>query len=278
MTEPRASADEREYLLGTRDEELRRLGFQHQVWSAQAARGWERAGFAPGQTLLDVGCGPGYAALDLARLVGEGGQVIAVDVSQRFITYLEAQLQLRGIENVTARVGDVETLELPEESLDGAYARWVLCFVTDPEAVVAGVARALRPGGAFLIHDYLHYAGVTVAPESPAFRRVFDAVIESWRAHGGDPNVGTRLPALMRRCGLEVREIRPLSRIAHPGSALWQWPETFFRGYIPQLVGWGFLTEDEAAAWWTEWEARSRDPAAFFLTPPMVEVVGVRGW
>ncbi len=276
MTDPSTSSDEQEYLLGTRDEEILRLGFQHQVWSAEAARGWERAGFAPGQTLLDVGSGPGYATFDLARLVGEQGKVIAVDVSQRFITYLEFQRQLRGIETVTSMVRDVEALELPEESVDGAYARWVLCFVAEPEAVVAGVARALRPGGAFAVQDYLHYAGVTVAPESEAFRRVFDAVIESWRARGGDPNLGTRLPTLMRRCGLEVRQIRPISRIARPGSALWHWPETFFRSFIPELVEWGFLTEDEAGSWWREWDARSRDPAAFFLTPPMVEVIAVR--
>ncbi|CAN5604144.1 methyltransferase domain-containing protein [soil metagenome] len=275
MAEPEAN-DEREYLLGTGDDEVVRLGFQHQVWSAVAARGWDRAGFGPGQRLLDVGCGPGHATFDLQRLVGREGEVVAVDLSQRFITFLISQLQARGVSNVTASVGDVETPELPERSLDGAYARWVLCFLADPEATVAGVARALRPGGSFVVQDYLHYAGVTVAPESDAFRRVFDATVASWRANGGDPNVGTRIPAMMLRCGLEVREIRPLSRIARPASALWRWPETFFTGYVPHLVEWGFLTDDGAEAFWREWEARSRDPAAFFLTPPMVEVIGVR--
>ncbi|HEV2131588.1 MAG TPA: methyltransferase domain-containing protein [Longimicrobiaceae bacterium] len=275
MTEPDTN-EEQEYLLGTGDDEVVRLGFQHQVWSAVAARGWERAGFGPGQRLLDVGCGPGHATFDLQRLVGREGEVMAVDLSQRFITFLLSQLQARGVSNVTASVQDVEALDLPERSFDGAYARWVLCFLRDPEATVAGVARALRPGASFVVQDYLHYIGVAVAPASPAFRRVFEAVVESWRADGGDPNVGTRVPALMRRCGLEVREIRPISRIARPGSALWRWPETFFAGHIPRLVDWGFLTEDEAAAWWQEWEARSSDPAAFFLTPPMVEVIGTR--
>jgi SAM-dependent methyltransferase len=60
--------DEREYVLGTNDEELARLGFQHRVWGEQAFALWERAGFAPGQTILDAGCGPGFATLDLARL------------------------------------------------------------------------------------------------------------------------------------------------------------------------------------------------------------------
>ena len=57
-----------EYVLGTNDEELMRLGFQHRVWGEQAFALWERAGFAPGQTIVDVGCGPGFATLDLARL------------------------------------------------------------------------------------------------------------------------------------------------------------------------------------------------------------------
>lgn len=80
--------DEREYVLGTNDEELTRLGFQHRVWGEHAFALWNRAGFAPGQTILDAGCGPGFATLDLARLVGPRGRIIAVDHSARFLDHL----------------------------------------------------------------------------------------------------------------------------------------------------------------------------------------------
>src|SRR5262245_18058264 len=74
--------DEQEYVLGTNRDELVRLGLQHQLWARYAADAWERAGFGPGKKLLDVGCGPGYASLDLAALVGTRGHVHAIDISE----------------------------------------------------------------------------------------------------------------------------------------------------------------------------------------------------
>src|SRR3989304_7430219 len=111
------------YVLGTNDEELIRLGFQHRVWGEQAFAVRERAGFAPGQTIVDVGCGPGFATLDLARLVGPKGHVIAVDHSARFLEHLKGQLAAQGIQNVETRLRSVEHLDLPRERVDSAYAR-----------------------------------------------------------------------------------------------------------------------------------------------------------
>jgi SAM-dependent methyltransferase len=270
------SDTEREYVLGTGDAELARLGFQHQVWAAPTAGAWERAGFRPGAELLDVGCGPGYATFDLADLVGPTGRVLGVDVSERFIGYLDAERRRRGIEQIETRVEDLEALSLPEASVDGAFARWVLCFVRDPRAVVERVARALRPGGAFAVMDYCHYEGFMVAPRGEAIPRVIGAVARSFRQHGGNPDVGGEVPALMHGAGLEVRTLRPLVRLARPDTALWAWPATFFANYLPSLVEQGEITETERAAFWVEWEERARSPDAFLFSPPMVEVIGVK--
>ncbi len=267
---------DQEYLLGTRDEELVRLGFQHGAWAKEAFALWERAGFAPGQTLLDVGCGPGYATFDLAGIVGAEGKIIAVDGSQRFLDFLTAQQQARGLTNIEIRRSDVQHLDLAEGSIDGAYARWVLCFVPDPQAVVAGVARALRPGGAFAVMDYFNYHAFSLAPRSAALDRVVQAVSQSWRSHGGDLDIMLRVPEMMARCGLRVTDVRPIVRVARPGSTLWQWPWRFFRNYLPILVEGGFLTAQEKQAFEEEWEERSKDPDALLFTPPMLDVIGVK--
>ncbi|NUQ50132.1 MAG: methyltransferase domain-containing protein, partial [Phycisphaerae bacterium] len=128
-------AVDHEYVLGTNEAELERLGLQHRLWGAQAYALWERAGFRPGCTVLDIGCGPGFATFDLAALVGSAGRVIAVDSSKRFLDHVRAQCAARGVGNVELLAADVGRLELPARSLDGAYARWVLCFVPDPAAV-----------------------------------------------------------------------------------------------------------------------------------------------
>ncbi|MDF1505708.1 methyltransferase domain-containing protein [Roseisolibacter sp. H3M3-2] len=268
------TTEDREYVLGTHDAELRRLGFQHQVWAGPTVAAWERAGFAPGQRLLDVGCGPGYATFDLADLVGERGHVLGVDVSQRFVAHLDAERARRGHANVEARLQDLAALDVAPASVDGAWARWVLCFVRDPAAVTARVARALRPGGAFVVMDYVHYEGFALAPGGGAAARVISAVAESFRRAGGDPNVGQSVPAHMRDAGLVVESVESVVRAARPGTALWEWPWSFFRNFLPGLVAAGGLSAEDHAAFEREWAARADDPAAFLLTPPMVVVVG----
>ena len=268
------TTQEHEYVLGTNDAELTRLGFQHRLWSGYALAMWERAGFAPRRRILDVGCGPGFASIDMAYLIAPSGTVIGVDESARFLDHARALAAARGVQNLEFRHGDVQKLDLPATEFHGAYARWVLCFVPDPEAVVAGVAKSLKPGGTFAVQDYVNYRAVMVAPTHPVMGRVAEAVDASVRQRGGDLDVGARLPGIMERYGLRVREVRPLVRIGGPESALWQWPTTFFSNYLPVLVEHGLLTRDDREMFERMWTERTADPLAFFMSPPMVEVIG----
>jgi SAM-dependent methyltransferase len=265
-----------EYVLGTHVAELERLGFQHQLWAAVTAPLWERAGFGRGSTLLDVGSGPGYATLDLAQLASADGAVIAVDASRRFIAHLASLTPPPGAAPIRSFVGDVHSLELDDASVDGAWARWVLCFTADPAGVIREVARVLRPGGTFAILDYCRYRGFTIAPLGAAIERVIDATEQSFRVHGGNGDVGLDLPRLLAEAGLELTHMAPVVRLARSGSPLWKWPETFFRGHVRTLVELDLLQHHEAEAFLAEWDARSRDPHAYFLTPPMLEIVATR--
>ena len=267
---------ERDYLLGTHDAELVRLGFQHRVWAGPTADAWERGGFRPGSRILDVGCGPGYATLDLAQLVGPSGSVVAVDRSERFITHLENERRRRGFAQIETRLEDLESLSQPESSVDFAFARWVLCFVPRPDEVVRRVAKALRPGGAFVVMDYCHYDGFCVAPRSEVIERIIAAVSESFRRSGGNADVARDVPGHMLDAGLEVRSIRQVVRLGRPGDAVWEWPWVFFVNFLPMLVESGLITEDDRLAFNRDWEERARNPGAFLLTPPMVEIAGVK--
>ena len=268
--------EEKDYVLGTDAAELERLGLQHQLWLAQAAAVWERAGFRRGHRILDVGCGPGFATIDLAERVGPGGRVVAVDISRRFLAHLEELAKARGLTNIRTAVSSVERLVIRESGFNGAYARWVLCFVRRPAAVIRQVARRLKRGGTFVIQDYYRYESITIAPQSEVFRRVFRAVHKSWQAHGGDPDIGCRLPGLLELAGFEVKELAPIVRLARPGSPLWDWPDTFFDIYLPTLVKARFINVSEERAFRREWAKRSRDEGAFFTSPPMVEIIAVK--
>jgi len=268
--------DDQEYVLGTDAAELERLGLQHQLWLEQAAAGWERARFRRGQKLLDVGCGPGFAALDLAQRVGPRGRIVAVDISRRFLGHLEEEARVRGLTNLQTVQSSVEKMDLSESNFDGAYSRWVLCFVRRPAAVIRQVARRLKRGGVFVIQDYYRYESITIAPPSDAFSRVFQAVCESWRMRGGDPNIGCRLPGLLHHAGFDIKELNPLVRLARPGSTMWDWPDSFFNLYLPVLVKMNLITVAHEREFRQEWARRSRDPGAFFTSPPMIEIIAVK--
>lgn len=265
-----------EYVLGTQDDELRRLGFQHAVWGEQTARLWQVAGFAPGYQLLDLGCGPGYATADLAQLVGATGTVMGVDVSERFLSALEALVAARRLANVRWKHGDAAGIPLADGSVSGVFARWVLSFTSDPAAVVHEAARVLAPGGSLAVLDYANYRAFSMAPGSEAVDRVIHATDDSIRDRGGDFNVGRRLPSLMRQAGLEVTHLEPVTRIARPGSALWEWPASFFANYLPVLESRALITAAEREAFEIVWRERSAEPSSFLITPTMVSVVGVK--
>ena len=265
-----------EYALGTHDAEIVRLGLQHKLWSASAFAIWERAGISAGKTVLDLGCGPGYTSYDLAGLVAPKGSVIAIDESTRFIDHLKERLRLDPQVPIDARVGDVQALDLPEASIDAAYQRWVLCFVRDPKAVIRGVAKALKPGGVFAIQDYVHYEGILLSPQSAAFHRFMTVVSKAWNEHGGDTQIGMKLPGMLAKHGLTPVEIRPLHRIARPDSQLWRWPTIFIEAYAPKLVEEGRLTPDEHRALARDWQEHTNNPNAFFSSPPMIDIIAVK--
>src|SRR5213075_1982728 len=104
------SVAERDYVLGTHDDEIARLGLQHRVWRPRALDAWRRAGFTELLTLLDVGCGPGYASLDLAEIAGPRGRVVAVDRSARFLDALRSAAVRNGLVNITTRQLDLDAI------------------------------------------------------------------------------------------------------------------------------------------------------------------------
>lgn len=266
-----------EYVLGTHADELTRLGFQHRLWSDAAHALWKRAGVLPGQRVLDVGCGPGFAAFDLAQLVGPGGSVLGVDESPGFVASANTGAAARGLTWCHAVTGDVQAMDLPPASIDLAWARWVLCFTPDPEAVVAGIAHAVRPGGRVCLHDYFNYEVMTLAPRSPAFTEVVGATARSWRARGGDPDVMARVPAMLRRQGFEVTHLDVHQRVARPGESMWHWGESWWRNYVPRLVEMGEISPDLAERFFADFEQRKADPDAFIVLPPVFEVLATRG-
>ena len=266
-------SEEKSYVIGTHDAEVERLGVQHRVWRASVLDFWRQGGITTGQSVLDVGAGPGYATLDLAEIVGRAGNVIAIERSHRFLGALQAFAAARGLSNIKTVEGDLLEYEWPEAIADRAWVRWVLAFVNDPAKIVRGIARALKPGGKLLIHEYYDYASWHLAPRSPLFEAYVAKIIAKWRASGGEPDVGLALPHLLPEAGFEIESVRPVVFAARMNDFAANWPMDFARQYLPVMVDGGDITPAEAGAVRALLDQAETDPNALVITPGVLQIV-----
>jgi ubiquinone/menaquinone biosynthesis C-methylase UbiE len=267
---------EKDYVLGTHDDEIARLGLQHAVWRPRATDAWRRAGFTAGQTLIDLGCGPGYATLDLAEIVGPSGRLIAIDRSRRFLDALENSARGRGLTHLETVEMDLAAGDLPAHEAHGLWSRWVFAFVPEPRRLLERASRALRRGGVMVIHEYADYRGWRLSPRSPEFESFVLEVMASWRASGGEPDIGLDLPRWLGELGFEVRSLTPLQDAARPGDHVWQWPRAFVASGIRRMVELGRLSESQAQAIASAYATFESTPHAFQLNPTVLEIIAVK--
>jgi len=107
----------------------------------------------PGETVLDLGSGPGLDALLAAKQVGPTGRVIGVDMTPEMLERARATAARAGLTHVEFRQGRLEALPVADASVDAVTSNCVINLVPDKAAVFREVARVLRPGGRAVIAD-----------------------------------------------------------------------------------------------------------------------------
>ncbi len=265
--------EERDYVLGTHDEELARLGLQHRVWRPVVLDCWQRTGVTVAKRVLDVGAGPGYATVDLAEIVGPKGEVVALERSRNFIRAIEAACRTRSLTNVKIHEIDLMTGDLPTGDYDFAWCRWVLSFVTDPALLIRKLARAMPKGSLSIFHEYAHYETWRFFPRLRMQERFREHVVATWRESGGEPDGAAPLPTLLTANGFTIRSATPHIFSVRPSDYMWQWPATFIEIYLPRLIGMGRIDQkfaDEVRADLAKAEA---NPNALMISPLVLEIV-----
>ena len=213
---------------------------------AQRARVLDLLAPLPGEQVLDIGAGPGLLALDLARLVGEQGRVVGLDLAPAMVE--TAARRLSGLTHAEVRLGDALALDLADGSFDAVVSTQVYEYVADMPRALSELHRVLRPGGRALILDTDWRSLVWHSSDQARM----DRVLECWDAHLADPHLPAKLGPLLRRAGFEVRrtEIVPMF------SPSWQ-PVSYAGGMIRTIRNFAKtngarfgLGADELEAWW----------------------------
>jgi precorrin-6B methylase 2 len=127
-----------------------------------------------GATVADIGSGTGYFTWRLAQQVGPEGKVYAVDVQQEMLDLTKAAVTERKLGNVEYVLATESSPRLPERSLDLAFIAYAYHEFGDPDAMMAAIRRALKPGGRILILEYAKES--KIAPASPLHKMSFEEI------------------------------------------------------------------------------------------------------
>jgi len=158
----------------------------------------------PGQTVVDIGCGPGTDLGRLAGPVAPGGSVIGVDRDPSMLA--EARRRHAGAAGVEVRAGDVNDLPFGDGSVDRARVDRLLQHVRDPESAIGEVRRVLRPGGLFGMAEP-DWDTLAVADDDVATSRAFARFVAG---RVRNSTIGRELPRLCARAGFRLRSVEPI--------------------------------------------------------------------
>jgi SAM-dependent methyltransferase len=240
--------------------ELDRLRALEAAYDPTSAEHLARLGVGPGALVLFAGAGAGGL---VSWAAGRGARVTAVDLDPRFVEPLAS-------DTVSVHRADITTDPLPGAGYDVVHTRLLLGHLPDPAAVLARLAGALRPGGALLAEEY-DWASYGPSFPSEGSTRTIAAFTRVLADGGFDPDLGRRLPTLLRRLGLDgvdaVGRVLTLRGTGAPTAAVHR---QTFAALVPKVLAAGLLTQDDLAAF----AARMADPDFDALTPTMVSVWG----
>jgi SAM-dependent methyltransferase len=261
-----------DYILGTTDKEIQRLGLQHQAWRPIVLDCWEKAGITKGSRVIDIGAGPGYATFDLAKIVGETGEVVAIERSSNFIEFIRKNCKSKRL-NIQVYEKDLMVDTLPEGNFDYSWCRWVTSFVSSPEILVEKTYKTLRKGGKAIFHEYCDYTTWKLSPTNKALEEFVQIVMKSWRKNGGEPDIALLLVNLLNKRGFLIRKTSPLVYSLQHTDYMWKWLSTFINSYMPRLKELGEVDEKWIIKVSNEIEIASLNPNSIMMSPMVLEIV-----
>jgi SAM-dependent methyltransferase len=154
----------------------------------------------PGDTVLDLGSGGGIDVLLSARRVGPTGKVFGLDMTDDMLTLARENQRKAGIGNVEFLKGEIESIPLPDNSVDVIISNCVINLSGDKDRVLREAFRVLKPGGRLAVSD------VVVRGELPA---EIKRSVELWIGCVAGALQDSEYVAKLTHAGFEAIEVEP---------------------------------------------------------------------
>ncbi|MGM4956903.1 methyltransferase domain-containing protein [Bradyrhizobium barranii] len=226
--------------------------------TAQRAETIRQLNLSAGESVLDIGCGPGYLCESMAQIVGPDGAVVGIDVSTDLIAVCNRQ---KASAWISYAIGNATELGQPDASFDVVVCTQVAEYVPDVDRVLAETFRVLKPGGRtiFVATDWDAVVWHSESPERMA------AVMKSWEAHCAHP----RLPRSMAhrlvnaRLHLDGASVFPILNLQYDDDSYSKGLAQGIRDFVARRND---VSADDLEAWHSEFEHLSGAGQYFFST------------
>ena len=180
--------------IATLQAEMNRLQCQAEELSPLVLESIEKCGISEGMRVVDVGCGTGQVSFLISKTVGPRGAVIGIDANPTAIELCRNIATTEGFKNVSFIVGNACDMshDLPDNSIDISYSRFLLTHLEDPLAVIREMIRVTRREGMIMIEDcdLTHWV---VEPYDRSVSQLWKWYSSIIMKNGGDPSLGRKL-------------------------------------------------------------------------------------
>jgi ubiquinone/menaquinone biosynthesis C-methylase UbiE len=253
------------YPLGSSAGESARLQRQADELAPDSAALLARVGLRPGQSAIDLGCGPRGILDLLADRTSPGGRVVGLDANPAHTVMAAKFVSDRGLAGVQIVTADARRTGLRSGSFDLVHARTLLVNVPEPTVVVTEMMRLAKPGGwvAATEPDTEHSL---CYPPHPAFDRMCEIFHAAFTRHGADPATGRRVSELFRQAGLTDVGVESRTQMYPPGNSRRTVRLDLVRSMRPQIVQLGLADAKELDALDAALRPHLEDPRTVAMT------------
>ena len=220
---------------------------------AMKRRTYELIDASAGQRILEVGCGTGDDARQIAEMISPGGSLVAIDKSKALIGEARRRSK-RQSDWIDFVVGDANELDLESSTFDACRIERTLIHIPEPSAALSEMVRVLRSGGKLVAYE----PDLETYVIDSSYRELSRRLLKFWYGQLQCGWVARHLPAMFKEIGLAGINVEPRSMIYDFDLAV---PSLY--GTMQRAAEAGVATADEVTTWFTDLE-QARDNGTFF--------------
>lgn len=263
------------YTLGEGDKASARLDLQHSIIGIDFKNHLLEADIKQAKIVLEIGCGNGEMAFWCASQLSPQGKIIAVDKSQKHIDIARKRAKALGITTIDFLCCDIQDLELPLNSVDIIYCRFVLMHLQQPVKIIEKLTTFLKKGGIFAAQEPIN-SYMSLHPQNSEFLADTIKLISNVALqHGVDYDIGKRIYELFCQAGLHHVHLHFSQRVVSVEimkSLLLQ----FYEDISPAAIRAGVISKEDLSKHMQLIQMHFEKENEYFVLPQQAHVTGYK--